>query len=419
MEIKIFDYGMNAEGVGKVDGKVVLIPFALCGEIVDADITTNNKNYSIAELKSVKNKSISRTAPPCPYYYQCGGCSLQHMTYNEQLEYKTLLVKKTLKKISNIDIDVNKCMACEQPYNYRNKVSFNYSNNASGFYKRNYKEIVSINNCLLADDIINKVYNLFNNYIYNTSDIKLVKHLVVRHINNQILVGVVTKQQIDLTSFYALLRKEFNNIGLYQIINTRNDSVVLSGKVLHIGGIKEIIINNFGLTYSVDLLGFHQTNIEIQNKIYNKVLEYITPNSKVVNGFSGQGLLSAIIATKANTVVGIELNKSSHISAEKLKKENKILNLKNINADFNKAIDNYLHNFDTIILDPAKKGCGEQVMHKINGITNIIYISCNPIALAKDLRILNNYTIEEVSTFDMFPNTNNVETVVKLKVKGN
>jgi tRNA/tmRNA/rRNA uracil-C5-methylase (TrmA/RlmC/RlmD family) len=165
-------------------------------------------------------------------------------------------------------------------------------------------------------------------------------------------------------------------------------------------------------------LGFHQTNINIQNKLYNKVLEYILPNSKVVNGFSGQGLLSAIVAQKAKLVVGIEINKNSHFSAEKLKKDNKITNLTNICADFNKEISKHIKNTNTIILDPSKKGCGSVVMQKVKGIKNIIYISCNPIALAKDLRELKDYNIEEVIPFDMFPNTNNVETLVKLTLKG-
>ena len=202
------------------------------------------------------------------------------------------------------------------------------------------------------------------------------------------------------------------------IINTRNDSVVLSGKVYHIGGIKNIKVNNFGLTYFVDLLGFHQTNLEIQNKLYSKVLDYISPNAVVINGFSGQGLLTAIIAQKAKHVIGIEINKSSHASAEQLKKLNDISNMKNICGDFFKHIKTEKNKANTIILDPTKKGCGKNVMTEINGIENIIYISCNPIALSKDLNVLkDDYDIEEVTPFDMFPNTTSVETLVKLKKK--
>ena len=208
------------------------------------------------------------------------------------------------------------------------------------------------------------------------------------------------------------------DFGLYEIVNTRNDSVVLSGKVQHVGGIKEIEINNSNLSYSVDLLGFHQTNLEIQNKLYEKVLDYINKDSVVINGFSGQGLLTAILASKAKQVIGIEINKSSHESAENLKNRNNIKNMKNICGDFYQHFKKELKNANTIILDPTKKCCGKQVMTEINGIENIIYISCNPIALCKDLNIIkNDYIIEEITPFDMFPNTTNVETLVKLKRK--
>jgi len=420
MPIKIYDYGMNGEGVAKLDGKVVLIDNALLDEDVEIEVIEDAKNYLKAKTTNIVTKSPNRVAPPCPYFYDCGGCSLQHMNYNEQLKFKTILVKKTLKKVANIEFDVTPCVACDNILTYRNKASFNFNCFKSGFYKENSKNIVEIKSCMLASDNINKVYTLFKNFILSTNNAQFVKNLVVRDIENQILVGVVCSKEIDLSSFYCVLSKEFANIGLYLVLNTRNDSVVLSGKVKHVAGIKEIEITNFNLKYFVDLLGFHQTNINIQNKLYNKVLEYISPNNKVVNGFSGQGLLSGIIAQKAKEVIGIEINKSSHQSAEKLKTDNNLNNITNICADFNKEISKHIKNTNTLILDPSKKGCGCQVMEKINGIENIIYISCNPIALAKDLRELKNYKIEEVIPFDMFPNTNSVETLVKLKkLKGN
>lgn len=416
MQTKIFDYGMNAEGVAKHEGKIILIKNALIDEDVDVEIVEEYQNYSIGKLKKVIVKSNQRVDVKCPYFYECGGCDLQHMSYQEQLKYKTKLVQKTIKKIANLEISVANCVACDNIFKYRNKASFNFKNNLSGFYKNKTNTIVEIEKCIITSDNINNVYSIFKNTI-DSSISPLIKHLVVREINNQILVGVVSNKQIDLQPFYNNLKTNFEHIGLYLIINTRKDSVVLSGKIIHIAGIKEIKINNFDLTYSVDLLGFHQTNLNIQNKIYNKVLEYISPSSTVVNGFSGQGLLSAILAKKAKHVYGIEINKSSHKSAEKLKNLNKITNLTNTCGDFNNKIKNYINSSNILILDPSKKGCGKEILSKVNGIKNIIYISCNPIALAKDLRHLTNYEIEEVIPFDMFPNTNNVETLVKLKIK--
>jgi len=417
MQTKIFDYGMNGEGVAKIDNKIVLIENALIDELIDVEILKDCGNYAIGKMKSIIESSNKRTTHECPFFSMCGGCQLQHMNYDEQLKFKSLLVKKTLKKIANIDCNVNSTIASSQHFHYRNKMSFSVINQRCGLLKQQSKEIVTLSKCKLATENINKILNIFDEFLSQTES-GTIKNLVVREINNQILVGVVTKKDIKLDRFYNIIAKQFDNIGLYQIINTRKDSVVLDGYVIHIGGIKNIKIDNFGLTYYVDLLGFHQTNIEIQNKIYQKVLDYVSPNSYVINGFSGQGLLSAILATKAKKVVGIEINKSSHLSAEKLKKDNNISNLKNICGDFHKYIKHELKTSDTIILDPTKKGCGKTVMNEIKGVKNIIYISCNPIALAKDIKeLIDCYEIQEITPYDMFPNTNSVETLIKLKLK--
>lgn len=419
MQTKIIDYGMNGEGVAKIDNKIYLIDNALLDELVDVEIIKDYGNYATAKVKSIITESKNRTAPPCPYYHICGGCHLQHAKYFEQLKFKTTLVKKTLKKIANIDVEVNHTTECSQQFAYRNKMSFSILNNNCGLLQLRSNEVVDITECKLATENINKILKLFKSYAQNLNA-RTIKNLVIREIDNQILVGIVSKKEMKLNNFFITLSKQFENIGLYQIINTRKDSVVLDGLIKHVGGIKNIKIHNFDLTYYVDLLGFHQTNIEIQNKIYQKVLDFISPNSIVINGFSGQGLLSAIIAKKAKQVIGIEINKSSHLSAEKLKSDNKITNLKNICGDFHKFIKQELNKADTIILDPTKKGCGKTVMNEIKGVKNIIYISCNPIALAKDLKeIINDYQIEEITPFDMFPNTINVETLVRLKLKEN
>ena len=415
MVVKVFDYGMNGEGVAKVDGKIILVNNALIGEDVDVDIVEDNENFAIANLKRIISSSDKRVKPYCPYFGECGGCQLQHMQYDEQLKFKTNHIRKTIKKITGLDVLVNETVPCSKDFNYRNKMSFSVKDKTCGMLKQKSNHLIDVQSCPLADEDINDILKIFKSYLLSKQQNE-IKNLVVRAIDKQILVGVVTKSYVDLKDLFSTLSTKFNHIGLYEIINTRNDSVVLSGKIVHVGGIKEIEINNFNLSYFVDLLGFHQTNLEIQNKLYEKVLNYIDKNSIVVNGFSGQGLLTAILARKAKHVTGIEINKSSHKSAESLKNRNKIKNITNICGDFFKIFKNQKTQINTIILDPTKKGCGKNVMNEINGIENIIYISCNPIALSKDLNaIKDDYIIEEITPFDMFPNTTSVETLVKLK----
>lgn len=408
---------MNGEGVAKLDGKVVLIDGAIIGENIEISILSDKGNYAIGKVDNIVSKSPHRITPQCPYFFTCGGCSLQHMDYAEQLHFKKTLVQKTLKKIARQDFSVSDTVPCDHDFGYRNKLSFSVDKKICGFKHEKSDDIIDISYCPLADDQTNKVLEIFRDFmaVYVT-DTSPVRNLVIRNIAHQILVGVVTREHIDLSVFYTRLSQEFSSIGLYEIINTRRDSVVISGKINHIAGIKNIKINNFGLTYFVDLIGFHQTNINIQDKLYKKVLEFVSCGDSIINGFSGQGLLSAILSTKAKNVVGIEINKNAHLSAEKLKRDNHISNLQNVLGDFDKEIKKYLH-ADTVVLDPSKKGCGQSV-HEIIGVKNIIYISCNPIALAKDLKILlDDYTVEQIIPFDMFPQTNSVETLVKLKYK--
>ncbi len=420
MQTTIIDYGMNAEGVAKVDNFIYFVPYALKGEEVDIEVEKAFKNYAVAKLNSIITLSPERISPPCPYFYQCGGCSLQHMQYAEQLKYKSMLVNKTIKKITQLDIKVENTTASDKIFNYRNKASFSFSTDKAGFYRPNSKEIINIDHCMLLNDNINKVYSLFLQYLKRNQSVRPnIKNLVVRNIDNQILVGIVCKKQFDCHDFFDILAKNFEQIGLYLIINNRKDSVVLSGKSIHIAGIRQIKTKNFDINYDLDLLSFHQTNIDIQNKLYSKILEYVKEDDVVINAYSGAGLLTAILASKAKFVYGVEIEKSSHKNAEELKKLNGIKNIKNILGDFNREYNSIKQIADVIILDPSKKGCGKDTMRQINGINSIIYISCNPIALSKDLQIIkNNYIIESIILYDMFPNTNNVESLVKLKFKG-
>jgi len=415
MELKIFDYGMNGEGVAKQDGKVCLVENAMLGEKIEAEIVEDNKNFSVCKLNKILLKSEQRVNPPCPYFGVCGGCDLQHMSKEEQLNFKKYLIEKEIKKIANIEVKVENIFS-KNDYFYRNKASFMIKNNNIGFFKKNSHEIVDINKCLISKLEINNILEKFKKFIKNSNEKNKIKNLVVRNIKNNTLIGVVSNSPCNLDNF----SKELNlkNCGLFNIINKRNDSVVLSGKVIHVAGIDSFENETFGVKYPIDIMSFHQTNDEIQEVLYERVLDLINPNSKVLNGFSGQGLLSAVLAKKAESVVGIEIEKSSHLSAEKLKNFNKITNLTNVLGDFNVKFKKNLKNIDTLILDPSKKGCGKNIMCGIIGVENLIYISCNPIALAKDLReILDFYEIEKIEAFDMFPNTKNVETLVKLKIK--
>lgn len=444
MKLTIINQGINGEGVATDNGKVYFVPNALIGETVECETVKDFGNYANTKLINIIKQSENRVKPVCPYYEKCGGCDLQHINYAAQLKFKQNLIKSTLKKVGGIEVEVATTIACNNQFNYRNKISFSCSENAIGFKAKSTNQIVDVDFCPLADNGINQIYKVIKPYL-STNNIQTLKNIVIRQLAGQTLIAVVVSKKQDMQGLYDLLKHQIENFGLFMVINPRKDSVVLTNNIIHIGGLKNIhLLKDYDLTLTVD--SFYQTNVDIQNKLYNHILSQIGNNEKVINGYSGAGILSAEIAKKAQSVYGIEINKSAHADAENLKKHNKISNLFNICGDFlenfknltnisnqqnNQTINNKrkpdsnktLYNStltnnqvcNVLVLDPSKKGCGKQVMQAICGVEKIIYVSCNPIALAKDLReIKDEYEITNVQPFDMFPNTVSVETCVTL-----
>ncbi len=423
MEVEIVDLGMFGEGVANLDGKIILVPNALLNEIVDIEITNDYGNYAKGKLLKIIKKSDIRRDEPCKFS-SCGGCALMHMDYDYQLIFKQNLIKKTLKKIANIDNEPQRTIPSDKQFNFRNKISFSAQNTLFGMKENHSNNVIDITNCLLATDKQNKIFNLFKSYCLNNNllgyDTKtktgVIKNLVIKDFPNGTLVAVVSNKALDLNDFYKILSKQHKNVGLFNIINKRKDSVVLSGEAKHIAGLKELHLNEFGFEFPIDIFAFHQTNNYIQNKIYSKILDLISADDIIINGFSGAGVLSAIMSKKSR-VIGVEIDHSAHASAERLKKINKIENLTNICGDFNKVYKKLIKTYPehSLVLDPSKKGLGK-IICDINRAKSIIYLSCNPIALAKDLReLIKYYIIDNVIPFDMFPNTTSVETLVILK----
>lgn len=447
MKLTIINQGINGEGVALNNGKIYFVPNAITGETVECEVVKDFGNFANTKLIQTITPSANRVKPVCPYYEKCGGCDLQHMNYDTQLEFKQNLVKSTLKKVGGIEVEVAPTIACNNQFNYRNKVSFSCSENTIGFKSKSSNNIVDVEFCPLADKSINQVYAAIRKYL-SRNDIPALKNIVIRQLEGQALIAIVVSKKQNLQGLFDLLKQQIENFGLFMVINTRKDSVVLTNNIIHIGGLKNIhLLNDFDLTLTVD--SFYQTNVDIQNKLYNHILSQIEAEDNVVNGYSGAGLLSAEIAKKAKHVYGIEINNSAHNDAENLKKCNKISNLTNICGDFfenfknlanlsskqnnqtinnkrkadsNKTLSNHTLTdnqvCNVLVLDPSKKGCGKNVMQAICGVEKIIYVSCNPIALAKDLReIKNDYEIANIQPFDMFPNTVSVETCATLTKK--
>lgn len=423
--MKIIDLGMNGEGVAKQDGKVIFVKDALPEEDVEIVLTEEKKNFSKGEVVKINKKGPKRIEPLCPYFLSCGGCQLQHMDYDFQLEFKRNLVKNTLKKIANIDFAVSDTVSSDEIFFYRNKstfpIIFHENKNYIGMYAERSHNLVEISECKISKPLINKILSITEKFLKIHKSDKY-RFLVVREIERKALLTIVaTTKNIDLSEYIELLKA--NNINFSLTLNINQDEKhILSNNYQNIYGEESLKTNEFGLLCSVNSASFMQVNSSVKEKLYNEVLANIE-NKTVVDAYSGAGLLSGMISKKAKFVYGIEISKPAIEAANQLARENNLQNISFICGNCNTEIPKLLPNIEedfTIVLDPPRSGCDKAVLDSIilSKPSKILYISCNPITLARDLKVLSeNYKIEKIIPFDMFPQTSNIETFAVLKAK--
>lgn len=430
LKLNIIDMNNDGYGIAKVDGEVVFVPYTLPGEEVEATIINTKNKFAIAKADRIISPSAHRVEGKCPYFGKCGGCSLQHLSYEKQLEFKTKLVKDTLKKFGNINVDVLPCVASPQ-WRYRNKNALP-ANGSLGMYRKNSHNVIEIEDCLIAQKwfptLLKVVKDFIKKYDISLYDEEkksgLIKHLVARSLNNQILITLVINGESLPHSDMLIkdLSRCFKNFGLNLNINTLNSNVIFSNKWKYIYGLKELPDCSNGIEYSISSASFMQINDSIKSSIYDKILSLIDNNDTVIDAYSGAGLLSAMISRKAKSCYGIEIILQATANADKLARKNNLSNLTNINGDCAVELPKLIQDLKdetTVVLDPPRKGCDKRVIDAISGSkpSKIIYLSCSPDTLARDLKNLlatTKYNIQFVQPYDMFPNTPHVETLVYL-----
>lgn len=427
MILDIIDMGMNFEGVAKFDGKVYFVPNAIVGEKVEAEVTKDKKSFATAQLKEVLTPSPDRVMPFCPYFLECGGCDIQHIEYDKQLELKTKLVQDTIKKVADITLSVNPTIASTDTYFYRNKGAFPVGQDI-GMFEKNSHNIVPIKQCMLMNDNITIAFKIVKKYLAeqkfvgydHSTHTGVVKNVVIRSVNDQTLVCIVATKQLDLSGLFEMLKQELQQVGLYQNINKQNNSTILGTNYIFVDGIKCINLKEFDVEYEIDVASFLQVNTDIKNKIYSQVVDEIG-GGVVIDAYAGAGLLSSIMSKRAKKVYSVEIVPEASKMAQKLIEKNGIKNVETICGDCTKVVPEIVKKIQepfVIVLDPARVGCSEDVIKMSSLADKIVYISCNPIALSKDLKVLSKtHNIEYVQPFDMFPETRHVETVVTLTKK--
>lgn len=399
----------NDEGLGiaKIDNMTAFVKNSIKGEKVKVQVIETQKNFLLAETTEIIDKSNARVAPICPYYNICGGCDIMHMNHDKQLDFKLNRVRHIFEKLYDKEVNIEKIESLNS-FNYRNKVVLRVKNNVLGFYKQKTNELFECQSCVVSSDNINKVIQIIREFI-NNNKIHNINEVMIRQSNTN-------KVMISIDNINNNLKKSFlNELSKYDFIS----SIYINNYLEY--GLDKILVNCCGLNFEVSPKSFFQVNYQVAEKLYNYVLDNIEETRYALDLYCGTGTITSIISKKCNKVIGIEIIKEAVEDANKSKELNNIKNLEFICGKVEDLIDNInIKDLDLLVMDPPRSGSDRKTLKFICSILpkKIIYISCNPVTLVRDLKQLDTYyDIKNIKLFDMFPQTHHVECVALLSLK--
>ena len=414
LEVHINSLNIQGEGIFCYDGKRGSVLGVLPKEKVRVKVLSDKKDFLSCSLLEVLTPSLLRVTPTCPYYSKCGGCNFLHIDQKLAFEFKAKVAQDFLSNIYSGKVVLHKS---EKQENYRNKVSFAIDGHNIGLKSYHSSCVVPISFCKIAKESINKALIVLQIYLQNTKE--NFSHAVVRSLENSIMITLVcTHKPKDLKCLVEPLSATFGeNFGLYLNYN-KNKKEILSENFEHIFGVEKLSANEFGVQFFVYPHAFLQINDGVRLALYESVCKFVE-SKNVVEGYSGVGILSAVLSKTAKSVTSIEINKSATKSANLLKKNNNITNLTNINGDFGEVFEKLKNkeNF-TLVLDPPRKGLDKKALDCIIKTLpeKIVYISCNPYTLKQNVVYLKEYyDVENMEFFDMFVGSFDIETLLVLK----
>lgn len=398
MKIEIVKFDNLGRGIGYLNDKIIFVPKSVVGDILTVTIVVEKKNYYIGKIKEIIKPSRIRRNAICPYFSKCGGCDLMHISVSENLDYKLEKVNEILHKY-NINYEVKEIIKSNSEYNYRNKVTLKVINKEIGYYENGTHNLVSIDYCYLCNDAINEVIK----------DLKILNivngEIIIRcNYNEEILLSIKSLDKID--NIEELINK-------HKIVGIVQNDKTIYGENYFMDKINDYL---FKVSYN----SFFQVNPYICGKLFELIEKYIENSKNIIDLYCGVGTLSIVASNNSSYVLGVEIVENAIIDANLNKNLNNKNNIEFICNDTKKIIEKITNNFDTIIFDPPRSGVSSKVIEKVinEEINKIIYVSCDPVTLVRDLKLLeNNYNIIDFKLLEMFPNSEHVESIVLLERK--
>ena len=439
-ELQIDRLGTSGEGVGRYDSFTVFVPNALPGETVSVVIEEVKNSYARGRIKQILHESADRVAPLCALYEECGGCQLQHLSYEAQLRAKRAQVVDALIHIGKLpQIPVMETLRAEEPWNYRNKMQFPIGRNSGkiviGCFAQGSHTIINTENCHIQraenNDLANATREIAEQLhipVYNEDTHKgVLRHIVGRVGRSNDLMAVIvtaTKQLPRAKDFVRMMRERLPNlVSVHQNIQTYRNNVIMGRDTQLLWG-RPTIIDSLGrLNFHISPRSFFQVNTRQAERLYEQALAYadLHGTETVIDAYCGTGTITLFLAQKARKVYGIEIVQPAILDARKNARDNHIKNAEFIVGDATAVMPAlYKQGIrpDVVVVDPPRAGCTETVLRTFANMKpqRIVYVSCNPATLARDLAILKGlgYLAQEVQPVDLFPQTSHVETVVLL-----
>lgn len=434
------DLSSEGKGVVKYHNDIIFVDGLFPNEEADVEIMYHRAGVYFGKVKKLYNLSKDRIQPRCKVCTSCGGCQYQQLNYQAQLKYKTKRVKEALNRIAKVKTKVLPCLGMDDPYNYRNKIQvpFNKDKNGKvkfGFYKENSHIIMPIKECAIEDKRaapilwdIKLLLEDMNIPVYNEDSGKgILRYVLIRtsHHYQELMVVLVTTVlnfpgQRNFINELVNRHPEITTV--VENVNNRHTNVVLGNQEKVLFGPGHIKDDILGLTFEISASSFFQVNPVQVEKLYSSALNLIDFNKKetVLDAYSGVGTIGLIAAKNAKKVISVEINKSAHKNAIENAKRNGVNNIEFVCADAGEYISKSDEDIDVLIMDPPRSGSDEIFLSTVMNkrIKKIIYISCNPETLARDIAYLSPlYEVDYVQPVDMFPMTAHVETIIGLILK--
>lgn len=443
--LEIVSQGYEGEGIAKVnDTYPIFIEGALIGEKVKVKIIKVKKKFAYGKLIEVLEPSKERCTPNCKIYKRCGGCALQHTTYEEQLRFKYERVKDCISKIGKLDGNLVKFpLGMEEPWRYRNKVQLPIGlvngELKIGFFAPRSHEIIDMESCLIQDEIADKVVELTREWIkkydikpYNVDgqydETGILRHIMIRRgfNTNEVMVVLVTNGEKlpHKDEFIEVISKNIPGIkSIIQNINNKATNVILGLESKTLWG-SDTISDYIGkFKYNISPLSFFQVNPVQTEVLYNKTLEFaeLSGDETVFDAYCGTGSITLFLSQKAKKVYGVEIIPQAIENAKINAKENNVDNAEFFVGESEVVIPDLINKgvkADVVVVDPPRKGCDIKLLEAITNIDakRIVYVSCDPSTLARDLAVLEEkgYKTVEVQPVDMFPHTAHIECCAKI-----